>query len=188
MKRLLIILSCTFLLSSENWVIKNYVNEFSDYTDTQYIANKSSFNGSFSNYATNYSDLTVDFIIEEKRVNLKLYEYAGFNPVKDKNNDYKVSVSYDGKINYFKANIYNGKLKFKTRDSKKLIEIFKKNSNVKFFIKNNYYSKYRFEVNTNGFNNVYNEYIKNNTTRFWDTDSGFTLVLLLISFGWTIFI
>jgi len=65
------------------WRIRYFVDEFGEPTKQGYITNSSSIKGSFSNTATENSDLNVDFLISKSSdISIQLYEYAGNNPVK----------------------------------------------------------------------------------------------------------
>lgn len=72
------------------WEIKNYVDEFKNPTDQQYIRNKTLILGTFSNSAVNNRELKARFLIDESGVAILLYEY-GDSLVK---NSYSQSRSY----------------------------------------------------------------------------------------------
>ena len=65
------------------WMIESYVDDFGAPTKKKYITNSDVINGKFSNSATTNSELNVKIIIESQNViDIKLFEYAGKNPVK----------------------------------------------------------------------------------------------------------
>ena len=70
------------------WEVNYYVDDFNQPTDEWYIANKTSFLGTFSNSATTDSTLTVDMLVDcENYVAFFLYEY-GRNTVKNSSQNY----------------------------------------------------------------------------------------------------
>lgn len=70
------------------WNIAYYVDDFGEPTKKGYIRNPSYIRGTFSNTATQNSDLNVRFLIDSATdVSIMLYEYAGNNPVKAYSSD-----------------------------------------------------------------------------------------------------
>jgi hypothetical protein len=65
------------------WTIRYYVDDFGEPTKDGYISNTDLISGTFSNTATQNSELTVRFLIADSTdISIKLFEYAGNNPVK----------------------------------------------------------------------------------------------------------
>lgn len=64
------------------WRVYYYVDDWGDPTDQPYVTNNSYIRGTFSNSATEGSALNVDFLIDKNNIAIRLYEYAGRNPVK----------------------------------------------------------------------------------------------------------
>lgn len=62
------------------WTIGNYVDDFGEKTDEQYVATE--LFGTFSNSATTNSDLRVRFLIDKDDIRIQLYEYARNHPIK----------------------------------------------------------------------------------------------------------
>jgi hypothetical protein len=134
------------------WEISNYVNEFNEITKEKYIRMKDDISGTFSNSATQNSELTVRFLINgNKNVNIMLFEYAGNNPVKEGvEENYKVRIKHndDNPITLY-ANNYSDRLSFDKKSSAKITDIFKQGGSVSFFIiENSQYSisQYQFKI------------------------------------------
>ena len=137
--------------NQSNWTINYFVDEFGDKSKDKYVTNERIIRGVFSNSATENSNLSAQFIIEKSMlVYLKLFEYAGDNPVKSIiESGYKVKVKYSDSLvaDIFAKNI-SDRLKFNQTDSKKLINIFSKPGKVQFSIleiSEYSHSTYKFE-------------------------------------------
>lgn len=78
-----------------NWNIANYVDEFNEKTDKQYIVLNPAI-GIFSNSATTNSELKVILLADTGHVEIRLYEYGGNHP-----------AQLDGNV-YFKIKEANG--------------------------------------------------------------------------------
>lgn len=93
-----------------------YVDEFNEPTTKGYITNKEWIKGSFSNSATQDSKLNVRFLISESsKIAIKLFEYAGNNPVKasSRGTKYRVLIQdNEGNRNSLKAVNYSDRLVF----------------------------------------------------------------------------
>ena len=139
------------------WIIKSFVDEFKDKTDSKYLTTKERISGKFSNSATQNSKLAVSILIQKGEnddsspiISMFLYEYAGNNPVKvyskesytilvkDKNNE---------KTTLYASN-YSDRLTLDMANSLKLHNILKLGGKVKFLIKEdkNSITNYSFEI------------------------------------------
>lgn len=126
------------------WEVRYFVDDFGERTKEGYITTKKSIYGTFSNTATQNSDLRVDFIIaSEKSVAVQLYEYNGNNPVKGYKDTYRVLVQ-DGsgerhtlsasnwdsdRLSFSRTSYGKGK-----SDAEKMFDILLKGGNIKFKI------------------------------------------------------
>ena len=149
------------------WGIRYFVDDFGQPTNHGYITTEYPIYGKFSNTATENSDLLVIFIIDDKKdIAIKLFEYAGNNPVKDEDS-YTVLIQ-DKNGNKHKLNAYNyksdritfGDMCDSETDSKKMDSILRLGGNIKFKIINNARNSthYDFEIENAGW--YENAYIK----------------------------
>lgn len=138
------------------WTISHYVDEFGEPTKDGFILGSTQ--GTFSNSATEGSDLNVDLLIDnESKISIQLYEYAGSNPVKSGiSENYRIKIkSSDG--NTATLNAYNGsdRLTLDKKDSKILSSFLLKGGKLSFYIvevSEYSSSNYKFEINdTSGF-------------------------------------
>ena len=119
------------------WTVSHYVDEFGEPTKQAYITNTSSIIGTFSNTATQNSDLKVDFLItNSSKISFQLYEYAGNNPVKAYSSDsYRVQIQdKDGNRLKLTATNYSDRLTFDRSASIKVHNVLMKGGSVKFNI------------------------------------------------------
>lgn len=143
------------------WSINYYVDDFGEYTKEGYIRNAKLIKGKFSNTATENSNLNVRFIItNSSNISIKLYEYAGRNPVKSSSRDkYKVLVQdKNGKRSKLQAINYSERLSFDTYDSKKIHKALLKGGEIKFRIVevDTPTTQYKFTIqNADWYNNAY---------------------------------
>ncbi len=72
--------------TSDKWSLKYYVDKFGDATDEAFIYGM--FTGTFSNSATNNSDLYVKILVEENRVGIEFIEYRMGNNSQNFDKDY----------------------------------------------------------------------------------------------------
>lgn len=82
---ILIIVICMSLCACENggednekddWIIKYYVDEFDTPTDEWYIVNSELWVGTFSDSATNNSELSAKVLVDDRCISLALFEYS----------------------------------------------------------------------------------------------------------------
>ncbi len=119
------------------WDVRYYVDDFGEPTKSGYITTMHSIEGYFSNTATQDSKLEVRFLISDrKNISLKLFEYAGNNPVKAYSTDtYSVQIQdKNGKRYTLEANNYSDRLSFDKVDSETLHTILVKGGSIKFRI------------------------------------------------------
>ena len=119
------------------WSVRYYVDEFGEPTKKGYVTNSSSISGSFSNTATEGSELNVDFLISTASdISIQLYEYAGNNPVKAySDEEYRVSIQdKDGKRYSLIAINTSDRLRFDASSSWQVHSILLKGGAIKFRI------------------------------------------------------
>lgn len=150
------------------WEVQYFVDEFGERTKQGYITTKNPIYGTFSNTATENSDLRVHFIIAGKKsVAIKLFEYNGNNPVKGYKDTYRVLVQDgEGERHTLTASNYDSdRLSFssyafdkKKTDAEKMFDILIKGGEIKFKIVDSDRSttEYNFVVsNADWFENAY---------------------------------
>lgn len=119
------------------WSVRYYVDKFGEPTKQAYITNINKISGVFSNTATQDSRLNVDFLItNSNNISIKLFEYAGNNPVKAYSSEnYNVLIQdNDGKRFEMPAINYSDRLTFNETNSRKIHNILIKGGLIKFRI------------------------------------------------------
>jgi len=120
------------------WTVRYYVDDFGEQTKEGYISNTLLIRGMFSNSATQDSKLDVRFLISNSsNISIKLFEYAGNNPVKAYSYEsYRVLVQdSDGNRLKLKAiNYKSDRLSFDKTDSRKVHNVLMKGGTIKFKI------------------------------------------------------
>ena len=119
------------------WKVSRYVDEFGEPTKKGYVTNTLPIVGTFSNSATQDSRLHVSFLISNPSdISIKLYEYAGNNPVKGYSSQtYSVKVKDSKGQKYgLSAVNYSDRLSFDNRDSKKVHRILMAGGQIQFWI------------------------------------------------------
>lgn len=153
-------------IQKRNWLVKYYVDKFGDETDKPYLF--TGVLGTFSNSATDGSDLLVEFLIEPDETNIMLFEY-GSQKVKNYYSDrleFSISTKNDaGETNYFIGKMVaesGDRIYLLSEDHEEIIKDFKKSKTVKFVVENKKHPQdiYKFEVNCGGFEECYNEMLK----------------------------
>jgi hypothetical protein len=117
------------------WSVGHYVDDFGEPTKQGYISNRNYIQGTFSNTATQNSDLNVTFLItNSNKISFQLYEYANNNPVKAYSSlSYTVMIQdKDGKRYKLFAENYSDRLTFDSYSSKKVHNILLKGGAIKF--------------------------------------------------------
>jgi hypothetical protein len=119
------------------WRIGYYVDEFGEPTKQGYITNTSYIKGTFSNTATQNSDLNVEFLISNSSdISVQLYEYADNNPVKAYSTEmYHIYIQdKDGNRVTLTATNRSDRLRFDENESRQIHRILLKGGLVKFRI------------------------------------------------------
>jgi hypothetical protein len=151
------------------WTIRNYVDEFGDPTKDRYIRNTESIRGTFSNTATQNSELNVDMLMDDLetsnsshiRISIHLYEYARDNPVKATSLEsyYVVVKDNAGDSHTFTAfNHSADRLRLDYNSAQKLHEILMKGGKIQFHVQktDRPTTRYNFAVaNADGYDDAY---------------------------------
>ncbi len=119
------------------WSANYYVDDFGEPTKEGYISNTLIIQGTFSNTATQNSALNVRFLISNSSdISLKLFEYAGNNPVKAYSpTSYRVLIQdKDGKRLKLRSVNYSDRLSFDKTNSRKVHNVLMKGGAIKFKI------------------------------------------------------
>jgi len=118
------------------WTVRYYVDDFGEATTVGYITNTRRIRGSFSNSATQDSELDVTIAISTRdKVSIQLYEYAGSNPVKDISTFYNVLIQDKNGDRYnLRAKNYSDRLVFDKADSREVDTILYRGGLIKFMI------------------------------------------------------
>jgi len=148
------------------WSIFNYVDEWGEPTENRYITNTRPIRGTFSNIATQDSELDVRIVISNSSsISIVLYEYAGNNPIKT-NIPETYAVLFqdkDGDSPTLWGTNSSDKLEFGKTESREIHNALMKGGTVKFRIiqwevRTNQASdsRYSFTIrNANGYENAY---------------------------------
>lgn len=119
------------------WTVSYYVDDFGEPTKEGYIRNTNLISGTFSNTATQNSDLNVKFLITNSSdISIMLYEYAGNNPVKAYSSEsYQVLIQdNDGNRLKLRATNYSDRLSFDKTASRQVHSVLMKGGTIKFKI------------------------------------------------------
>jgi len=119
------------------WTIRYYVDDFGEPTKEGYVSNTNKIRGTFSNTATEDSELDVVFLISNSsNISLKLFEYAGDNPVKAYSLElYHVYIQdKDGNRVLLTATNRSDRLSFDQTESRQVHKILLKGGLIKFRI------------------------------------------------------
>lgn len=143
------------------WRIGHYVDEFGEPTKQGYITNTDYIKGTFSNTATQNSDLNVNFLItNSSNISIQLYEYADNNPVKAYASElYHVYIQdKDGNRVSLIATNRSDRLSFDQSGSRQVHRILIKGGLIKFRIEEveTSTSQYQFNIqNADYYDNAY---------------------------------
>ena len=121
----------------EMWTKGYYTNKFGEKTNQSFVTNTSYIEGTFSNSATENSALNVQLLINNPSdIAIKLYEYAGDNPVKDSGPyTYVVQIKGSNNATLKFQPVYEGdRLPLNKSQSRKLHELLLKGGTTKFYI------------------------------------------------------
>jgi hypothetical protein len=151
----------------DTWKISHYVDEFGEPTKQRFITNSKIILGTFSNSATENSDLVVKFLIDNpESISIQLFEYAGNNPVKKGIEEgYKIKIKPENSEPVvLEARNFSDRLSLNKANSKKLSDILLKGGRLLFsIIEVTEYSSasYKFEIpNAQGYDKILSELIK----------------------------
>ena len=134
------------------WTLNYFADEFGERTTNKYITTRLFIKGTFSNSATENSDLNVNFIITDATgISIQLYEYARSNPVKGGYRDhYKIRVKpADGERVELTATNTGNRLSLTEKGSQILSDLLAQGGKVIFsIIETEGYSQssYRFTI------------------------------------------
>ncbi|MES3016758.1 MAG: hypothetical protein V4721_03220 [Bacteroidota bacterium] len=148
------------------WSISYYVDEFGEKTNDGYVTNSDLISGSFSNTATQNSALNVKILITNSSdISMKLFEYAGNNPVKAYSSDnYTVFLQdKDGKRIKLRAVNYSDRLSFANSASKQVHNALLKGGTIKMKIIEDETptTEYGFTIqNADWYSNAYSKFRK----------------------------
>ena len=150
------------------WKVSYYVNDFGALTQNPYITTDKNIEGTFSNTAVQDRKLHARILITSpNHISIKLYEYAGNNPVKAfRSESYTVLLQdNDGVRTELKAVNTSERLKLNEQDSKQIHNAFMKGGTVKFRITQDdrQTNKYKFDIQkSNYYENAYRKLLENN--------------------------
>jgi hypothetical protein len=119
------------------WTVGYYVDDFGEATKQGYIRNTNLISGTFSNTATQNSDLNAKFLISNSSdISIMLYEYAGNNPIKAySSTSYQILIQdKDGKRLKLTATNYSDRLSFDKTASRQVHTLLMKGGTIKFKI------------------------------------------------------
>lgn len=129
----------TSTMTLGTWKVNHYVDDFGAPTKDGYITTETPIAGTFSNSATQDSELLVALLIEKNlSMAIQLYEYARNNPVKAYGSDsYDIKVrDKDGKNYSLRGTNYESdRLRLDKADAMKLHNILLKGGKVQFVIR-----------------------------------------------------
>lgn len=141
------------------WEVQYFVDEFGEPTEKGYVS--IFVKGTFSNSATENSDLVAHFIVVDKKdIAIKLYEYARNNPVKDSKENTIYVLDKNKNKHTLSGYNYSDRISLsdtgKKCDAEKLYNILIQGGEVKFrIVEDNYTTSiYNFKVNANGFGDI----------------------------------
>ena len=139
------------------WSVLHYVDEFRQRTDEKYLSAQI-FDGKFSNSAVKDRELNVDFLIDTNSVSFQLFEYKDKNPKKgyfSSGHIYTVKTLQNNIKSSFTITQYKGsdRFTFSPQDGITIINmLLDDDNNIQFYMTDNeYWSEYRFTLQTKGF-------------------------------------
>ncbi len=147
---------------SSSWSIEEFTDKFDRPTGEKFIYTKAL--GQFSNSATTNSDLLAFVGITKEEIFFQLYEYAKML-VKGEGY-YVISMLSDEKEYLFFSELKQNRLFIKKYNDKKfstkevLLRELLKEGKKKLYIQNSRNVTYKFDIETNGLNDIYNSVFK----------------------------
>ena len=139
------------------WSVFHYVDEFRQRTNQKYLSARI-YDGKFSNSAVKDRELNVDFLIDTNSVSFQLFEYKDKNPKKgyfSSGHIYTVKTLQNNIKSSFTITQYKGsdRFTFSPQDGITIINmLLDDDNNIQFYMTDNeYWSEYRFTLQTKGF-------------------------------------
>ncbi len=152
------------ILETGDWSIGNYVDSFGDPTGVQYVA--ANYSGSFSNSATNDSDLTVSISADGEKICIFLYEYNNHQVKQSSTNYYNIKIKCsDDTLAIDRAPMYSDRIVIKndyystTNYYSLIIRLLYNESDIKFYIEDadRPITNYSFTANGSNFRYMYSK-------------------------------
>lgn len=141
------------------WLVKNYVDEFGNPTDNKYITTSTI--GTFSNSATNGSELYVEILVNKNNVEIELLEYGSYPiSVIGRSAYINVKMSVNGEtIDVGEATFDKYTKRLTINNALPVFKALTENPNVRMLITIDDYSlsKYLFDIDSAGFEYTYHE-------------------------------
>ncbi len=150
-----------------SWDVNSWVNEFNQPTGDKFIRQKNASTGTFTNSATNGSEMSAWLYCEKSDFEIALIEYDMF-PVTGGSSDYpysvEISISFGDTIQRLGNYSFTGK-RIYVHYPKAVLQLYKafvENPTVKMYIVvDNGFSDikntYLFDINTSGFEEMYSK-------------------------------
>lgn len=142
----------------EVWLKKFYVDDFGDETSEPYVQNWPLFEGKFSNSATNNSNCQFKFLIDDKNVDLMMYEYNSLQVKGEEKYSCQIRADngYEAK---FTGEMWSDRVSFDSAGKQAILNCLKTGQNFKLRInekaKYGTPSTYLVEVEAGNFRFVY---------------------------------
>jgi len=143
-------------LENNVWVRRSYVDEFNDPTGNEYASTR--VDGTFSNTATQNSEISVVVIVDTDSVSFMIYEYNSYRVSNtfSKAQEYQVLVKEpDGTTHEYIGTIQSGsdRISLSFKDSYALKDLLKNLGTFRFAIYEggNSVTEYHFSINSDGF-------------------------------------
>lgn len=147
-----------------DWHFDDFVDEFQQPTGRKFIATYSY--GTFSNSATSNSTLRACIQVTNSSVSIILWEYSD-NIIRGAYSDdiyYITILDEAGERHEFREELNHDEIRIyfddEEGDEEKILNLLKKSQTLKFYLENKTYnlSTYRFDINTAGFSELYNQF------------------------------
>lgn len=147
--------------TNNSWKFGYYSDNFDNPTDEAFIINED-IKGSFSNSATNNSDLSVWIIVDEEYASITLFEYDR-TQVKNTgryDDEYGIQILANDVVHEFYGYIYGeggDRIVLEGEERNQLIELLESNDEITFYIQNieRPTSEYKFTCQSGNFSEEY---------------------------------
>lgn len=140
------------------WLKKFYVDDFGEETNKPYVQNHPFFKGKFSNSATTNSSCEFKFLIDDKDVDLMIYEYNNMQVKGEEKYSCQLKADNGYEIK-FGGEMWSDRVTFDYVGKQAVLNCLKTNQNFKLYLKENSKygtpSTYLFEVEADNFAYVY---------------------------------